>query len=177
MKAIVKVPQGISASINDYVLTIKGPKGSTSKVLKSPLGSVDVKGDEVIIESPIESRRGKTIVNTFKSHIKNLIKGVTNGYEARLKICYSHFPITVKVNGKNISIENLGGEKTPRMTSITGDAKISVEGAEVVVTGINKEEVGQTAASIEKTSKIKHKDSRLFQDGIWITKKPGKDGL
>lgn len=177
MESIIKLPEGIEAALNDYVITVKGPKGESSKKLKSNLASIEIKGKEIIIKSPKDNRRGKTMVNTFKAHIKNLIKGVNNGYEARLRICYAHFPINVKIEGNTFIIENFGGEKIPRKTKINPDTKVVVKGSEIIVTGINKESVGQTAANIELATKIVKKDRRIFQDGIWLIKKPGKDGL
>ena len=177
MEAIIKLPSNIKARLDDYKLIIEGPKGSNGKVLKNPLINVNVKGDEIIINTKKTNKRGKALVNTFRAHVKNLIKGVIDGYEARLRICYGHFPITVKVEGNKLVIENFGGEKVPRKTRIMPECDVKIKGSEVIVTGLNKEFVGQTAANIELKSRVKHKDLRVFQDGIWIIKKPGKEGL
>ena len=168
MEAIVKLPREIKARVDDYKMVLEGPKGSASKLLKSPLVGVEVKGDEVIFKSDKENRRGKAIMNSFKAHVNNLIKGVSDGYEARLRICYGHFPITVKVDGQQFVIENLGGEKFPRKTKIMPECEVKVEGSEVVITGLNKELVGQTAANIELRARTKNKDLRVFQDGIYL---------
>ena len=177
MEVSIKLPEDIKARIEDYNLILEGPKGSTSKLLKSPLAKVSIKGSEVVIESLKANRRGKCQVNTFKSHVNNLIEGVTKGYEAKLMIRYGHFPITVKVEGSKFIIENFGGEKVPRSARIMPETEVKVKGSEVQVTGLNKELVGQTAANIEIATRVKNKDRRIFQDGIWIVKKPGREGL
>ncbi|MBD3312078.1 50S ribosomal protein L6 [archaeon] len=177
MESIIKLPDGVKARVDDHVVMVEGPKGSTSKKLKSNFARVEVKGDEVIIKSLKDNRRGKALMNTFKAHVNNLIKGVQQGYEARLRICYAHFPVSVKVQGSDILIENFAGEKVPRKTKAMPGCKVEVKGSEVIVNGINKEAVGQTAANIELTTRIKNKDRRVFQDGIWLIKKPGKEGL
>lgn len=177
MESIIKVPEGVKVKVDDHVVTVEGPKGSTSKKLKNNFASIKVKDDEVIIKSLKDNRRGKTMMNTFKAHVNNLIKGVQEGYEARLRICYAHFPINVKVQGDEVLIENFAGEKVPRRTRVMPGCEAKVKGSEVIVTGINKEMVGQTAANIELTTRIKNKDLRVFQDGIWLIKKPGKEGL
>ncbi len=177
MKKTVTIPKDLKPSLKDYVLTIEGPKGKASKEFKSPLAWIKLEGDTVTIESRDVKRRGKDMINTFKAHIKNLIKGVTEGYEAKLKICYSHYPCTAKVEGDKLLIENFVGEKIPRKSLILGDCKVKVNGAEITVTGLNRELVGQTAANIETATRVRKKDLRCFQDGIWITKKPGKEGL
>ena len=57
------------------------------------------------------------------------------------------------------------------------ECEVKVVGDEIIVTGLNKELVGQTAANIELATRVKKRDIRIFQDGIWIIKKPGKEGL
>jgi large subunit ribosomal protein L6 len=77
----------------------------------------------------------------------------------------------VKVEGKNIVISNFLGEKKPRVANILGETTVKASGDEVVISGINKEDVGQTAANIEQLTKIKRFDPRVFQDGIYIVEK------
>ena len=112
-------------------------------------------------------------MGTFRSHITNMIIGVTAGFEYKMKIVYSHFPVKTSVKGDKFVIENFLGEKYPRSASILGDTKISTKGDEVVLTGSDKEHVGQTAANIEQITRIKGYDPRVFQDGIYITQKGG----
>ena len=88
-----------------------------------------------------------------------------------MKIVYAHFPMTVKVKGNIVTIDNFLGERSPRVAKIIGDAKVSVKGEDVTITGINKEEVGQTMANIEQATKIKGRDPRIFQDGIYLVDK------
>jgi len=177
MKTSVKIPGGYKARLDGHVLVVEGPKGTVSKELKNPFTKVTIEGDEVVIESLKDNRRGKAVINSFAAHIKNLLKGADDGYEARLRICYAHFPINVKVDGKKLMIENFVGEKTPRKARIMGDCKVEVKGSDIIITGLNKELVGQTAANIETATRIKKKDLRIFQDGIWIIKKPGREAL
>ncbi len=68
-------------------------------------------------------------------------------------------------------IENFLGERSPRRTRIVGETKVVVQGDQVVLTGSNVEDVGQTAANIERATKIRGFDPRVFQDGIYITSK------
>ncbi len=113
----------------------------------------------------------KAMVGTFTSHIKNLITGVNEGFECKMTIVYAHFPMQVKVDGKTLIIGNFLGEKKPRVAKILGETKVKVSGNEVTISGINKEDVGQTAANIEQKTKIKRFDPRIFQDGIYIVQK------
>jgi len=67
-----------------------------------------------------------------------------------------------------VAIENFTGERSPRMARIMGEAKVVVKGDDVIVQGINIEDVSQTAANIEKATKVKVKDPRVFLDGIYV---------
>ncbi|MEM3690235.1 MAG: 50S ribosomal protein L6, partial [Candidatus Micrarchaeia archaeon] len=60
------------------------------------------------------------------------------------------------------------GEKKPRVASIVGDTKVEVKGSEIFVSGVDKEAVGQTCANICSATCIRNKDSRVFQDGIYL---------
>jgi len=65
-------------------------------------------------------------------------------------------------------IENFTGEKNPRRAKIIGDVKVKIQSEDIIVQGINLEEVSQTAANIEQATKVKKKDPRVFLDGIYI---------
>jgi len=93
-----------------------------------------------------------------------------------MKVVYAHFPINVSVEGKLVVIKNFAGEKTPRHAHIFGDVKVDVKGQDIVLKGLDREEVGQTAANIETATKIRRKDIRVFQDGVYITSKDDKHG-
>jgi large subunit ribosomal protein L6 len=72
-----------------------------------------------------------------------------------------------------VVIENFLGEKSPRKTPVRGDTEVQVDGEELTLTGPDKEAVGQTAADIEQLTRVTDKDTRVFQDGVYITAKPG----
>jgi len=111
------------------------------------------------------------MLGTIRSHITNMIKGVNEGFTYHMKIVYAHFPMTVKVAGNKVIIENFLGERYPRNAKIVGSSKVKVKGDQVTITGIDKEDVGQTMANLEQATKIKGRDPRVFQDGIYLTSK------
>src|SRR5216684_2713940 len=84
------------------------------------------------------------------------------------------FPRKATVKGSEFIIENFLGEKFPRKTRILGETKVEVKGDQVLLTGADVEAVGQTAANIELATRIRGFDPRIFQDGIYITKKAGE---
>ena len=107
-------------------------------------------------------------MGTVHSHIQNLITGVQKGFSYKLKIVFSHFPISAKVQGKTVVIENFTGERRARRIKIRGDTTVKVESEDIVVQGLNLEDVSQTAANIEQATKVKNKDPRVFLDGIYV---------
>lgn len=168
---IIPIPEGVSVSYNKDIFTAKGPKGSVERKLWFPGVNIEIRDSEVVVDSHSTRKQQKAVVGTFESHIKNMVKGVMEGYEYRMSILYSHFPMQVKVEGKSVSIGNFLGEKKPRAAKILGETKVKISGNQVTISGINKEEVGQTAANIEQATKIKRFDPRVFQDGIYIVEK------
>ena len=107
-----------------------------------------------------------------------MIRGIDSGFTYKLKAVYSHFPMTLKVDGNTMTITNLFGEKVPRKAPLPwspSDVKVTVENkTDVIVSGSDREKVGQTAANIERACKIKKRDRRVFQDGIYIVSKGGE---
>jgi large subunit ribosomal protein L6 len=97
-----------------------------------------------------------------------MISGVQKGFSYKLKIVFSHFPISVKVQGKTVLIENFTGERRARKAKILGDVQVKVQSEDIVVQGLNLEDVSQTAANIEQATKVKKKDPRVFLDGIYV---------
>jgi len=155
-------------------LTVEGPQGSVTRRLWYPDVSVDIDGDELVIESDEDDAKTRATVGTFESHVENMFHGVTEGWEYEMEIFYSHFPMQVRAEGDEVVIENFLGEKAPRKTPIHGDTDVDVDGEEITLSGPSIEDVGQTAADIEQLTRVTDKDVRVFQDGVYITQKPNR---
>jgi large subunit ribosomal protein L6 len=97
-----------------------------------------------------------------------MVIGVTRGFTYKVKIVFSHFPISVKVKDKMILIENFTGERSPRKAKIVGDVQVKIQSEDVILQGIDLEDVSQTAANIEQATKVKRKDPRIFLDGLYV---------
>lgn len=168
-----QMPQGVSAHVaQDSTLTVKGPKGEVSKLLRYPKVNIKVEGQKIIVGTEKLTQNEKKIIFTYLAHIRNLIKGVTEGFQYRLVVVYAKFPISVELKGQVFTVKNLLGEKVPRNCTFSKDVKVEIKAKEIFVSGIDKEKVGQVAASIEQLTRITHLDRRVIQDGIFITNKP-----
>ncbi len=163
----ILIPEGIDVTI-DGGITVKGSKGELSRKFNYSGISINQENGNIVLEANFPKKKDKAMLGTIKSHINNMMIGLTDGFTYNMKIVYAHFPMTVKASGDKVTIENFLGERYPRTAKIVGSAKVQVKGDEVVVTGINKEDVGQTMANLEQATKIKGRDPRVFQDGIYL---------
>jgi large subunit ribosomal protein L6 len=167
----VEVTPGVTVTYDNRIMTVKGPKGQNVKELFYPGIDITVSAGEIVVKTESQRKQYKAMVGTYASHIANMITGVTEGFEYKMNIVYSHFPMQTKVNGNTFVISNFLGEKKPRIAKILGSTTVKVSGNSVTVTGICKEDVGQTTANIEQKTKIKRFDPRVFQDGIYVVEK------
>ncbi|MCW4021578.1 MAG: 50S ribosomal protein L6 [archaeon] len=164
----VEVPENVVGTLDGRTVTIKGEKGELVRDFSHAPVVMKFDGKTFTVSASWPRKREAAIVGTVSSHIKNMIKGVTNGYTYKLKIVYSHFPITVKIEGKYLTIANFTGERNPRKVKIMGTCNVQIKGDDIVIQGISLEDVSQTAANIQDGTKIKSKDPRVFLDGIYV---------
>jgi large subunit ribosomal protein L6 len=129
---------------------------------------MEANGQTVKVWANWPRKKEASLVGTIESHIKNMITGVTKGYTYKMKIVFSHFPITVKLEGRSVSVENFTGERRPRRANILGDVKVTLETDDIIIQGSNLEDVSQTAANIENMTRVTNKDPRVFLDGIYV---------
>ncbi len=170
----VKIPDGVQVTVQGEAVVVSGKGVTLQRSLSHPRVSVVVEGGEVKVRSEYPKRREGALVGTFAAHLRNMIAGVTQGFTYEMKIVYSHFPVKATVKGSEFLIENFLGEKFPRKAKILGATKVEVKGDQVLLTGPDIEAVSQTAANIEQATRIRGFDPRVFQDGIYITKKAGE---
>jgi len=173
-KEIIEIPEKVEVQVEDSILKVKGEKGEIEKNFLNPKVKIKKENNVISLSAEAFSRKEKSILNTFKSHIKNMLKGVNEPYIYKIKICSSHFPITVAVEGDKVTIKNFLGEKIPREANILQGAKVEVKGDIITISSVSVEASGQTAANIEQATRITNKDRRVFQDGCYIFEKAGE---
>jgi large subunit ribosomal protein L6 len=170
----IEVPEGVEVKIEKGMVTVKGKKGECRKNLIDPKVNIEVNEGKVVFTAKRATRKEKTKVGSYYSHVENMIKGASEGHVYKLKVCSGHFPMNASVSGKEFVVKNFLGEKKPRIIQLKEGVDVKVEGDAVTVESCSKELAGQTAADIEMLTKIKNRDLRIFQDGIYITEKDGK---
>ena len=167
----VKIPGGVKASLDGMHLRVTGPKGQLSRNVRFPQVTVTCDGNEVVISTESRRKEITAMVGTLEAHTKNMFRGVTEGYEYRMKVVFSHFPIQLEFQGSRLEIANFLGEKKARHARIEPGVTAKVGNDEVVLTGIDRELVGTTAANIEHATHIRDRDPRVFQDGIYMVQR------
>lgn len=167
----MRIPEGVQVSVDGDVVSVRREGTSLSRTLTHPAIEIGVEDGRVAVRSRLARKRERALVGTFASHIRNMIQGVTEGFTYRMRVVYAHFPVKVSVQGDRVVIENFLGERHPRKARVMKDTKVEVRGDTVTITGPDVEAVSQTAANIEQATRIRKKDPRVFQDGIYIVSK------
>ena len=175
IKHVIELSDGVGAAISDGIVTLSKDGTSLSREFASGRLTVTMNDGNLEVFCDLPRRKERALAGTWAAHLRNMNKGLSEGFEYRLKAVYSHFPMTLKVEGSVLTINNLFGERVPRKAELPwtpAEVTVKVENkTEVVVTGADKEKVGQTSANIERACRIRGRDRRVFQDGIYIVEK------
>ncbi len=164
----VIIPEGVKVTQNKHMLAFEGPLGKTFKSFSKIPVNIEITEGKIILKATGFRKRDYSILHTVRSIIRNICEGLVEGYTIKMKVVFAHFPITVKVDGKKILVENFQGERAPRITNIVGNTKVSPKGEDVILTGEVWTDITQTAANIAQKTKVKNKDHRVFLDGIYV---------
>ncbi len=169
------LPEGVEFAREGKEVTIKGPKGELKRKILDPSVDLEKTGDSLKLSFPILNKTNKRKLHTFAAHLDNMVRGVTEGYTYKLKICSGHFPMNVALKGDVVEIKNFIGESVPRKVKLKQGAEVKIDGDVINVTSTDKEIAGNTAGDLEKITRRKGFDKRIFQDGIYIIDKPKRE--
>jgi large subunit ribosomal protein L6 len=171
----LEIPEGIDVKITeDHHITVKGPNGTITKDFSHMRGiKMIVEGNLIKFSTYFPKGDTVALTKTVYNLIKNLITGVQKNYKYYCKICYSHFPFNAELKPKKNEIHfvNFLGERAPRVTKYLDNVKVKVSGDDIILEGPDKEVLGQTAANMKRSCRIRKKDPRVFQDGVYLYKK------
>ncbi|MEW5997066.1 MAG: 50S ribosomal protein L6 [Candidatus Micrarchaeota archaeon] len=159
----LQIPEGVQFSVEGGLARAKGKMGEVEREFRGSPVSIVHEGKAVKVSS-----QDSAVEGTVASHISNMFHGVLSGFEKRMVIRFAHFPVSVETKGQDLLIKNFLGEKKPRRAKLVGKVKVEVKGQDMRITGPDKEAVGQSAANIRTATRIREKDGRVFQDGIFM---------
>jgi large subunit ribosomal protein L6 len=170
----VTVPSGVEVTIDNTLVSVKGPKGTLSHPVKEPITVSRNDEGEIVVERPDDERESRSLHGLTRTLINNMVIGVTEGYSKGLEIVGTGYRVTAK--GSNL--EFALGFSHPVVVTPPEGITFSVEGQNKVrVTGIDKQLVGETAANIRKIRKPEpYKGKGVRYEGEQVRRKVGKAG-
>ncbi|MCX8060868.1 MAG: 50S ribosomal protein L6 [Aquificaceae bacterium] len=142
-KKPIPVPSGVKVSLQEGELRVEGPKGKLSLKLHPDM-KVSVENNAVKVERPTDQPFHRAMHGTTAALIKNMIKGVTEGFTKVLEVVGLGYKASVKGNTLELSL----GFSHPVLYPIPPDVKIEVKENKIYVSGIDKQRVGQVCAQI-----------------------------
>ena len=168
------VPEGISCTLVGNTFTASKGSESIKRDFALPSLEMGIKGNNIIISTKKGNKNELKKIKSTVAHIKNLFKGLDKKFIYRLEACNVHFPMTLKLDAGFLMINNFLGEKVPRRAKILPGVDVELKAQKITISSNSVEAAGETATNIEKATKIRNRDRRVFQDGIYITQKPGE---
>ena len=169
----LEINQDAKAELSGNEIKITGKLGTNIRKFNDTLIDVKIDNGKFIIDSKKDikkmEKKARKIEQTMVGELSNDMEGVNKYFEINMQIVFAHFPITIEVANGMFYIKNMIGERAKRATKIINNTKVEVNGQKVRIYGTNKDDVTQTAANIRKICKIRHKDSRVFQDGVYYS--------
>jgi len=180
----ITIPKNVRIEVSSRHVKVSGPRGSLSRSFKHTHLDIylinqrkDRKGYKNLrVDFWLGKKKESASIRTVCSHIKNMITGVTRGFEYKMRFVFAHFPITVNITngGKELEVRNFIGEKMVRKVpmldgvSIIRNEKVKDE---IVLTGNDIGLVSQSAANVQQSTHVRNKDIRKFLDGIYVSEK------
>jgi large subunit ribosomal protein L6 len=170
-KKPVPVPSGVTANVEGQTVKVKGPKGALQLVLHNDVVATLEQG-AIKVDPRAETKRARALWGTSRTLVANLIAGVTKGFERRLEIAGVGYRAAVQ--GKNLQIA-LGYSHDIVYPIPDGTTIAAPKPTEIVVTGIDRQKVGQVAAEIRDFRKPEpYKGKGIKYAGEYIFRKEGK---
>ncbi len=169
----IEIPNGVTVTINDNAVTVKGPKGELSRNLHEEM-VVEMKENEVIVSRPSDGKEHRSLHGTTRSLIANMILGVTDGFERRLELV----GVGYRANKAGQKLVLNVGYSHPVEFEPEQNIEIDVpENTKIIIKGIDKERVGELAANIRAVRPPEpYKGKGIKYEGEYVRRKEGKTG-
>lgn len=146
-KRPVALPKGVTVKVESGAVKVKGPKGELSRALK---GQVEVKADgsEVLVTSAAEGRDASRLQGLYRALIASMVKGTTEGYTRELELRGTGYRVELKGTTLHFALGYSHPIAFPLPAGITANIPAESKGTQLILTGADKELIGQTAATI-----------------------------
>jgi large subunit ribosomal protein L6 len=168
----ISIPEGITCTIHNKNLTCKKGDKTIVKNIDLPRVTISVNGNELILSSDAGAKKENNLIKSYLAHLRNIFGGLQKDFIYVMEAVNVHFPMTLKLEKNNLLITNFLGEKKPRIVQIHPNVKADIKGQRITLTSHDKEAAGETVSCIERITKVRKKDRRVFQDGIYLIERP-----
>ena len=172
-KMPIPVPAGVEVKIDGQVVEVKGPKGTLSHTVPSPI-TIVLEDGNIIVTRPDDERNSRSLHGLTRTLISNNIEGVTKGFSKGLEIVGTGYRVTVKGSAVEFAL----GYSHPILVEPPSGITFQVEGnTKITVVGIDKQAVGEVAANLRKLRKPEpYKGKGVRYAGEVVRRKAGKSG-
>ena len=169
----IVIPAGVEVSVNDHVVTVKGPKGTLNSNIH-PMMNVKVENGEVVVTRPNDEKQARSLHGLTRTLINNMGEGVTNGFKKELEIQGVGYRAAKQGNTLVLNLGYSHPVNVPEVDGITIDVPDPLK---IVINGIDKQKVGQFAAEVrEKRPPEPYKGKGIRYAGEYVAHKEGKAG-
>ena len=170
---VITLPAGVEISNNNNVVTVKGPKGELTREFNKNI-EIKVEGNEVALHRPNDSKEMKTIHGTTRANLNNMVVGVSEGFKKALEM--KGVGYRAQLQGTKLVL-SVGKSHQDEVEAPEGITFVLANPTSIVVEGINKEVVGQTAAYIRSLRAPEpYKGKGIRYVGEYVRRKEGKTG-
>jgi large subunit ribosomal protein L6 len=172
---LITLPAGVSVTVNNSQVTVKGPKGTLSQAIDPDI-TVAVDGTELKVQRPTDQKRHKALHGLYRALVNNMVQGVSNGYRIELEIVGVGYKASNQGNVLELSL----GYSHAIYLAIPAEIKVSTltekgQNPKVILEGIDKQLIGQVAAKIRSLRKVEpYKGKGIRFVGEQIRRKAGK---
>ena len=170
---VIVLPAGVEVSNDNNVVTVKGPKGELTREFDKNI-EIKIEGNEVTLHRPNDSKQMKTIHGTTRANLNNMVVGVSEGFKKELEMRGVGYRAQLQGTKLVLSVGKSHQDEVEAPENVTFELPSPTE---IVVKGINKEVVGQTAAYIRGLrSPEPYKGKGIRYVGEYVRRKEGKTG-
>ncbi|MBS3098966.1 50S ribosomal protein L6 [Candidatus Pacearchaeota archaeon] len=170
----IQIPEGVSCKCENKILTCRKDSTELKRKVDLPQIEIKIEGKQISLTCKKGNKNDYKIIKAFTAHIANMFRGLEKKFVYHLESVNVHFPMTLKAEKGTLAISNFLGEKVPRYAKILSNVEVEIKGQSITISSHDREAAGQTAANFEKATKIRRKDRRIYQDGIYIVEKPAR---